>query len=648
MKELFSFLGFHLSFGASDSEELRKAHEEVRDKEAFLRDIISNLPVAVFCKDAQNGYRFILWNEMSEKMFGLTREQILGKNDYEFFPKDQADYFRRMDEKVMSQNSVVDIPEEPIDSKSLGKILLHTLKVPLRDVEGRPKYLLGISENITERKKVEQVKKEFISIVSHELRTPLTSIRGALGLIKGGAAGALPGQAHELVEIAHRNSERLVLLINDILDIEKIEAGKMDFKIKPAQLGPIIEQCVENNLAYADQYKVKFVYDPAAQDWKIDMDSDRLMQVLTNLLSNAAKFSPEGGSVDVAIKKNGAKIRVSVTDHGNGIPEQFREKIFQKFSQADSSDNRQKQGTGLGLSISKVIVEKMGGEIGFTTETGRGTTFFFEFPEWRDIKLKKMVAIPGKHRPRILVCEDDLDVAGLISEILKDAGLDCDLAHTARQAREFLRIKRYNAMTLDLNLPDLNGNDFLSELRSNRQMRSVPVVIVSSQTDADINPPRSESGMFGVVSSVEKPIDHDQFLVAIEQAVKLSLEGKGRILHIEDESDVTSVTSMILQDMGEIVTAATCKDAREKIQNETFDLVILDLQMPDGSGLDLLPILKQQGKKPVPIIVLTALIPPEDLSRKVDAVLLKSKTSNVEIINTIHSLLIKSKEDAKT
>lgn len=238
--------------------------------------------------------------------------------------------------------------------------------------------------------KANLAKSDFLATVSHELRTPLTSIRGALALIAGGVAGELPAAAKPLIDIAHKNSERLILLVNDILDMEKIEAGKMEFNASPVKLMPLLLQALDGNHAYAEQYKVAYVLESAPANElsgaMVSVDSDRMMQVFTNLLSNAAKYSPAGGRVLVAVERIGRDIRVTVKDNGPGIPDEFRVRIFQKFAQADSSDSRKKGGTGLGLSIAKAIIEKMGGNIGFDSQPHVQTAFYVELPEWEGSK----------------------------------------------------------------------------------------------------------------------------------------------------------------------------------------------------------------------------------------------------------------------
>jgi len=249
------------------------------------------------------------------------------------------------------------------------------------DGKGRPLRMVGMAHDITDQKKVEILKNELVSTISHELRTPLTSIRGSLGLVAGGVLGQLPAQAKGMVDIAHQNSQRLVLLVNDILDIEKLASGKMEFDLKPHPVLPLLEQGVEANRGYAQPLGVLLEITDAAPDAIVRVDADRFLQVLANLISNACKFSPRGAVVGVGVARAGGFIRVAVTDRGPGIPDAFRPKMFQKFSQADGADNRSNKGTGLGLAICKGMVEQMRGTIGFETEVGRGTTFYFEFRE---------------------------------------------------------------------------------------------------------------------------------------------------------------------------------------------------------------------------------------------------------------------------
>ncbi|MBT4711037.1 MAG: HAMP domain-containing histidine kinase [Alphaproteobacteria bacterium] len=234
--------------------------------------------------------------------------------------------------------------------------------------------------DVTHLKELGRLKSEFVSTVSHELRTPLTSIKGALGLVRSGITGQLPDRLKAMLEIAYANSDRLIRLINDILDIEKIEAGKMQFTMATENLSDIVRKSISANQTYAEDRDVEFVLDNFPAEAMVVVDKDRLSQVMANLLSNAAKFSPRGGRVGISIEPHEGSFRVSVKDQGAGIPEDFKPRIFEKFSQADSSDTRTVSGTGLGLSICKAILEHHRGDIGFSSDSGLGSTFFFDVP----------------------------------------------------------------------------------------------------------------------------------------------------------------------------------------------------------------------------------------------------------------------------
>jgi len=238
-----------------------------------------------------------------------------------------------------------------------------------------------------ERKRLERLKDEFVSTVSHELRTPLTSIAGSLGLLMGNAAGSLSKSAERLLEIAHTNSVRLVRLVNDILDIEKLETGHVAFDVRKIQVRPLVEQTVEAIRGYAEGHGVKVRIEAAVAVDDIRADTDRLAQVLTNLLSNAIKFSASDGEVVIAVEKETEvnAVRITVRDHGPGISADFKSRIFDRFAQADATNARRKGGTGLGLSIAKQIVDRLGGEIGFADAPGGGTIFHVELPIWDEM-----------------------------------------------------------------------------------------------------------------------------------------------------------------------------------------------------------------------------------------------------------------------
>ena len=249
-----------------------------------------------------------------------------------------------------------------------------------RDQTGQAVRMLGIVHDVTDRIMLDKSKDEFISTVSHELRTPLTSIKGALALVTGGAVGELPEKIKEMVLIAHNNADQLINLVSDILDLEKLQSERMEFEYEDINVGALLTDGVNANLGYASKFRIEFNIQPQNLELGVYCDKNRILQVLANLLSNAAKFSPKHSAISVCASQVGDMVKISVADQGPGISQEFRTRIFERFTQEDSTDQRTQGGTGLGLSICKNIVEKHGGEISFDTAIGKGSTFHFTLP----------------------------------------------------------------------------------------------------------------------------------------------------------------------------------------------------------------------------------------------------------------------------
>jgi len=445
----------------------------------------------------------------------------------------------------------------------------------LRDAQDRLTGFLGIAVDLTERKRVDQMKTEFISTVSHELRTPLTSIRGALNLVMGKVADTLPEKIRKLLEMAERNAERLTLLINDILDLEKIEGGRLEFEFKAIDLAALTRRAVEDNEGYARKHQVQLVVDHSLSKAMVRGDEYRLLQVFANLLSNAIKYSPTAGTVEVSLRQEDGWFQVGVQDHGPGIPEHFRDRIFQRFAQADGSDSREKGGTGLGLSISKAILERHEGGIGYESEAGQGTLFYFRLPI-----LEERQEAQETKGPRALVCEDNWDVAHILEGMLKTEGLACDLAATVEAARSLLGTHAYRLMLLDLSLPDGDGLQFLLDLRSDPATRDLPVIVVSGR--AQEGKAALSSNTLPLVDWLQKPVDRNRLTMALRQALHGS--HNPRILHVEDDLDIVQLTQELVEGIAEFTHVVSKMDALKCLATQDFDLVILDLGLPDGSG----------------------------------------------------------------
>ncbi len=257
-------------------------------------------------------------------------------------------------------------------------LMAHSRGEVIFDAQGTPVRMVGTAQDITERHELERVKDEFTSVVSHELRTPLTSIRGSLGLLESGVLGELPAQGQRMVEIAVQNTDRLVRLINDILDIERINSGQIDMHPQSCDARELIDRACDAVTSLADAASVSVVIE--AERLALSVDADRIIQTLTNLISNAVKFSPPDSSVHVSCSRRDAEVLFEVSDEGRGIPAEKLESIFGRFAQVDASDSREKGGTGLGLAICRSIVDQHGGRIWAHSEPGQGATFSFVLP----------------------------------------------------------------------------------------------------------------------------------------------------------------------------------------------------------------------------------------------------------------------------
>jgi len=360
---------------------------------ALNAGIISSSAHLVIAIDPQ--YRIMIFNKAAEAALGYSTAEVTGRRAIPIF-MDAGELQARAQElsKELGETIVAGpdiftrIPlrdgyekrEWTFVRKNGSRFPVNVIITPLRDDLGAISGFLGVIEDITLAREMERMKSEFTAVVSHELRTPLTSIRGSLGLILGALAASLQPKVRDLLEIAQSNCERLMLMINDILDIEKFSAGQMRFDVSVLPLGGVVLQAVEANEGYARKYNLRVDLAACPQEWAVAVDPDRFIQVMANLLSNAAKYSPPGGMVRVWCEARGAMFRINVRDDGPGIPEDFRARMFEKFSQADSSATREKGGTGLGLHIARRFVEHMHGRIGFDSEVGHGSTFWIDLP----------------------------------------------------------------------------------------------------------------------------------------------------------------------------------------------------------------------------------------------------------------------------
>lgn len=516
-----------------------------------------------------------------------------------------------------------------LEDVEVGGTFISTLVFPL------PGRFVGVAlEDVSQRKAVERLKDEFVSTVSHELRTPLTSIRGALGLMAGGVVGALPEHAVELLGIAQTNTERLVRLINDILDLDKIDAGKFDLRVGPVRTEDLKSVVLEQMRPLASEAGVD-ISGAVRGLQEIIADEDRILQVLVNLLSNAIKFSPPDSRVKLEISTlPSGNVRFAVIDQGPGISDIDKSRLFNRFQQLDSGDRRSKSGTGLGLAISKAIVEQHGGSIGVTSEPGQGSTFWFELPMTESFVPRNLVE--GQTILIIEIIEDDPIVARAFRRQLEHEGFKLLTAVTVSDAKRIIRSNvTFSAIVLDILLPDGSGLDVLDEIQQARP--GMPIIVLSA-TERD---PRANN-VPTLVDWLVKPFDMSRLTNTLRWV--LLDKTRPRILVIEDDPSFRNLLARQLENQGaEVVLASTGDEGVRLARASTPDLVVLDVGLPRMDGFAFVATLRNERLRGLPLIVYTGLDlsdrQREGLSLGITRFLTKSRASEAEFARHVRELL---------
>ncbi|HYG59513.1 MAG TPA: PAS domain S-box protein, partial [Symbiobacteriaceae bacterium] len=454
--------------------------------------------------------------------------------------------------------------------------------------------------DITERKAVARMKDEFISIVSHELRTPLTSINGALGLLATGALGTFTDRGRRMLDIAAANTERLVRLINDILDVERMEAGKLAMEKQACDIADLLGQARDTVQAVADQAGV--VMDIAPVSARLWVDPDRMVQTVINLLGNAVKFSPPGGRVWVTVDIHEHQLKLGVHDQGRGIPADKLEAVFEKFKQVDSSDAREKGGSGLGLAICRSIVQNHGGRIWAESTYGQGSSFFLSLPLLQEPEVGTIEPVPV-----VLLCDADTSVYETMAPALKRNGYRLLSATSCCEAVRLASAHNPAVILLDLMWQDAGGAEMLWTLQTNDATRSIPVILLST-----LSPQTASPGANHVVDRIAKPFDEGLLLDLLQRAVSHAGE-RPRVLLVEDDPDLAWVMMERLNSHRvEIRHARTAAEATALAASVHPHLVVLDLGLPDAEGTVVVDWLRQhEAFGQIPLVVYSA----RDLSK---------------------------------
>jgi signal transduction histidine kinase/CheY-like chemotaxis protein len=456
--------------------------------------------------------------------------------------------------------------------------------------------------DITTEREIADMKNEFVSTVSHELRTPLTSIKGYVDLILDGSAGEINDVQQEFLGIVKENSDRLVELINEMLDISRIESGRVHLRVEPLNIAESIEGAVDTFRAVMSQTGRTVDVRVPAHLPLVVADRDRVGQVLINLVSNALKYSPGGGEVVVTASHTGDRVCVAVTDQGLGISKDDLKRLFTKFYRVDSAMTREIGGTGLGLSICKNIIELLGGEVSVKSKLGSGSTFSFTLPVASDDLVRTPeLAGPDQVEGTVLVVDRDPYVADLIETYLVKRGYSVVKAHTADEAFDIAKRTHPGAITLDVILEGTDGFDLLHRLKEEPTTAKIPVVVLSIVCD------EGRSCRLGAANYLEKPIDHGRLLDMIDQLV--GGVSSPVALVVDDDRDVVKFLSETLRKKGFAVIGAY--DGAEAIasleQRQRPDIIVTDLKMPKVDGYELIQKAKRTPEwADIPIVVMTA------------------------------------------
>jgi PAS domain S-box-containing protein len=503
----------------------QQAQEELVRSERFLESVLENLPNMVFVKDADE-LRFVRVNQAEEELVGRPRDELIGKSDYDLFPKQAADTFVAKDREVLASGGIVDIPEEVIQTVGRGSRVLHTRKIAIRDETGEPRYLLGISEDITDRKSAEQAagdaraeaeranlaKSEFLSRMSHELRTPLNAVIGFGQLLE---LDELDVHQTEAVQQILGAGRHLLDLINEVLDISRIESGTVTLSLEPVHLATVLGDALLLIRPLADKAQVRLTSDGARNgDVYVVADQQRLQQVLLNLLSNAVKYNRVGGRISVRCTQQAdGMVELAIADTGLGMRAEQVERLFEPFDRlgAEATDV---EGTGLGLCLVKGFVEAMAGTIDVESEPDVGTTVRVRLAAVEEPE----PATPIGDRPRpdgctIVHIDDNRSSLQLVERLLEPlAGLRFFSATHGRAGIDLIHEHAPDVILLDLHLADGDGREVLGQLQRDPATAAVPVVVLSAAVTPDEAQRLRAAGAADVLA---KPVDAASLLDAV-------------------------------------------------------------------------------------------------------------------------------------
>ena len=625
----------------SELAQRHRIEQELRDANVFLDSVIDNIPIMLFMKDAED-LRIIRYNKAGQELVGYSSEEMIGKTDFDLFPREEAEFFLRKDREVLNGLKRVDIEEEEILTHR-GIRILHTKKIPVCDGDGKPRFLLGIAEDITEKKQTlldlkaakesaeaaSIAKSDFLANMSHEIRTPMNAIIGMTDLVLD---TELEPTQRDYLTIVSESAESLLAIINEILDFSKIEAGKLelesiDFDVRD-EIGDTLKTL--GIRAHAKQLELAWHVHSDVPRWLCG-DSVRLRQILVNLTGNAIKFTGQGEVfVDVecgAMSESHVTLHLSVRDTGIGIPPEKQGKIFLAFEQADTSTTRQFGGTGLGLTITASIAKAMGGAIRVESVAGEGSTFHFTGVFRKGTHRDEPQELPDLTGLSVLVVDDNATNRHILKEMLESHGMSVATVEGGREAIQALHdtVAAHRSLPLvisDVHMPGIDGFMLTEQLRATKTLKkSVVIMLTSGGRAGDIQ----RCNDLGIRAHLIKPVKQSELLDAIISAVgrqalptaapptvteKQEALPSLRVLLAEDGKANQTLAVGLLTKWGHTVEVAeNGEDTIALWQSGLFDVILMDVQMPVLDGLQATERIREQERASgthIPIIAMTA------------------------------------------
>jgi PAS domain S-box-containing protein len=646
-----------------DITERIKLQEKAREQASFQAALLDAVPNPIFVKD-QN-LKYTAFNRAYEEAFGMRREDYIGKTVLEAeYISESRDGYHQSDKELIAKGGFTrdEYTARFADDRD-HDVLYWRRTFDLGN--GIPGGMLGILIDISDRKEMEremqiareqaesanETKSAFLANMSHELRTPMNAIIGYAEMLKEDAEDEknediIPDLDHIVTAGRH-----LLQLINDVLDISKIEAGRMDLYLEEFDIAKMINDAVSTVTTLVDKNNNELSIKVEENLGSMHADLTKMRQIVFNLVSNAAKFTSNGvvGIEACTIDKDGTRyIRLAVTDTGIGVPEEKLEHIFEEFSQADNSTTRNFGGTGLGLALVRKFARMMGGDIEVESVPGEGSTFTIELParvieadgkvtslvNKIDRSTKSVATVMGK----ILVIDDDPTARRLLTRVLQDQGYEVVTAETGEQGIVLAKSEKPALITCDILMPNVDGWEVLQILKDDPQTASIPVVMVSMVDDG------KKGVALGAVEHLRKPVDREQLRKIVSRYVK----NAGKVLVVEDDPATQNVISKALGSMAvEALVANNGQQALDILSQQWPDLILLDLMMPVMDGYEFLTrFRKLEGSEKTPVIVVTAkdlsLAERKELAGSVTGIFTKEESYVEDLIESVASLIIES------